>query len=669
MIWLFNNMGLRVKLFLAPSLIIFAMLFLGATSYRAITKQSDALEFLHKSSLSKKDAINELKLTIITGNSGLYKALNWQGIGVKEEKISALLADTTKDIKRVEAIVAEIKHDYNYEAEESTFLDQVEKESAAYIKAARDTIEMIDTDAVLAATLLAEAERRYAVMADAVSRWAVFQTRNTDALFARTEIEAHEAIAAFITIISLSLAISVIVTLVISNLIASGIRGVTVVMNRLANGDLTAEVPAINTREEVGTMVQAVKIFKDTAQEIERLRGEQERAQVAAEALRIAALEQMADKVEQESSLAVTEVISQTDEMTNRAESMAATALRVGYNSEEVAAAAHQSLTNAQTVTAACEELTAAIGEIGRLVTKAGSVTRSSVETSRQTERTIQSLSEAVERIGAFSNMIADIAAQTNLLALNATIEAARAGAAGKGFAVVASEVKALATQAAAATDEIARQLNEVRTITGEAVSAVSKIGGQILHIDEIASSVASAIEEEAAATAEISRNVAETANSAQEVSSRIGQVAADAQTTMNTAMTVCEAASGVAAKVAELRKVLVQIVRTSTKEADRRRALRYLVGLPARVTLNGLQHSVTIQDISIGGALLSPEPPLEHEGHGTLTVNGFKYGIPFSVLTMNQDGNHITFNLTGNIRDEFIDFLDRITDGQPIAA
>lgn len=57
----------------------------------------------------------------------------------------------------------------------------------------------------------------------------------------------------------------------------------------------------------------------------------------------------------------------------------------------------------------------------------------------------VQVTVEAMKQIAGKISIIDDIAYQTNLLALNAAIEAARAGEHGKGFAVVAAEVRKLA--------------------------------------------------------------------------------------------------------------------------------------------------------------------------------------------------------------------------------
>src|SRR5208282_619059 len=97
-----------------------------------------------------------------------------------------------------------------------------------------------------------------------------------------------------------------------------------------------------------------------------------------------------------------------------------------------------------------------------------------------RTNTTVQSLSEAAQKIGDVVKLISDIASQTNLLALNATIEAARAGEMGKGFAVVASEVKSLANQTAKATDEIAAQVGSMQSATSGAVQAIQKISETI---------------------------------------------------------------------------------------------------------------------------------------------------------------------------------------------
>ncbi|MBX9634724.1 MAG: Tar ligand binding domain-containing protein [Magnetospirillum sp.] len=338
---------------------------------------------------------------------------------------------------------------------------------------------------------------------------------------------------------------------------------------------------------------------------------------------RARALEEMAVTVEREAGGAVEQVAGRTGEMAVDAEAMARSAERVSEHSQGVAAAAEEALCNAQAVAGAAEEMAASIQEIASQVAYAGQVTRASVEDSDRTQDTIQSLADEVAKIGAIATLISNIAGQTNLLALNATIEAARAGEAGKGFAVVANEVKNLATQTAHSTSEINAQIAKIQDLTHEVVDAVGGIGSNIRRIDEVASSIAAAMEEQSAATSEISRNVIETSSAAQEVSSLIASVSRDAAETGVQASAVRQISSEVASSIHELRQVLVRVVRTSTKEADRRICQRINLHSRCAVTLGGATTSAELEDISAGGAAIIDGPQAGEGQQGSLEVQG----------------------------------------------
>jgi methyl-accepting chemotaxis protein len=330
--------------------------------------------------------------------------------------------------------------------------------------------------------------------------------------------------------------------------ILNPINAMTMVMRKIAQGDTSISIPALERGDEVGAMAQSVKVFRDNMIEAERLRGEQDGLKTQSDAERKLLLARTADEFERGVRASLDGLAGAASEMQATSRNMSSTAIEASERATSVAAVAEQASANVQTVAAATEELSSSVSEIGRQVTQSTAIAGQAVAEANRTNVTVQGLSAAAQKIGDVVKLISDIASQTNLLALNATIEAARAGEAGRGFAVVANEVKSLASQTAKATDEISAQVGAMQDATTQAVQAIEGIGRTIGSINEITSAISLAVEQQGSATQEIARNVQEAALGTGQVTSNIAAVNSAAEKTGS-------ASNGVLASAEQLSK------------------------------------------------------------------------------------------------------------------
>jgi methyl-accepting chemotaxis protein len=414
---------------------------------------------------------------------------------------------------------------------------------------------------------------------------------------------------------------------------------------RLADGKYDMELKTSGRHDEIGDLVRVMHVFRETGLNNLKMREQQEANRLQAEKQRQQSLMEMAERVENETRRVVETISGQTNELAGAAQRMASSAELVQGNSEAVAAASEQALATVEAVAGAGEELNSSLGEINGQIARANRVSEDAVEASRSTESTVSQLAESVRGIGEVVELISGIAEQTNLLALNATIEAARAGDAGKGFAVVAQEVKNLATQTSRSTDEITRQIAEIQAVTDTAVQAVATIAEKIHEMDEVSTAIAAAVEEQSAATSEIARNVNETATASREVSGRISEVSEEAAGTGRMAVEVGSLADKVANAVRDLRTVLVEVVRTSTTDVDRRSAKRHSSKKEVTYRHAGRESRARLENVSENGALLLANDTVPLNAKIEIDLQGAGKAVRATVRNVTEDNISVEFD------------------------
>lgn len=315
------------------------------------------------------------------------------------------------------------------------------------------------------------------------------------------------------------------IALVVVRSITRPLTKITQQMESLTHGDLSIDIPQTQRSDEIGGLIQALKVFHDAM--VDRTRAQLlEEERIKTEMARAENIRQLNEEFNEQVNQALHQLKDAAISLNGSTAQMADGSTLASQQANTVARAAERASENVQTVAAATEELSASIREISDRIGASSSLTTTAVEQAQSTRSQVSGLKDATGKIGDVVKFINDIAGQTNLLALNATIEAARAGDAGKGFAVVASEVKLLANQTAHATEDISKHISAIQEAVQGVSKAIELIVTTILDVSETSTAIACAVKQQGAATQEISRNVQEAAQGTQEVSGRVAQIA-----------------------------------------------------------------------------------------------------------------------------------------------
>jgi methyl-accepting chemotaxis protein len=192
---------------------------------------------------------------------------------------------------------------------------------------------------------------------------------------------------------------------------------------------------------------------------------------------------------------------------------------------------------------ATLEEITASIGQNATNSRQVEQMALKGSNDSEQSNRVVHETIDAMKQIAQKTTIVADIAYQTNLLALNAAIEAARAGEHGRGFAVVASEVRRLAERSQAAAKDI-------RVLTESSVKLAEDSGRLLAELVSSIQRTYELVREVAAASSEQTTGVAQ-------IGSAIGEVDRVTQRNASAAEELASTAEELAARAAMLEQVI----------------------------------------------------------------------------------------------------------------
>ena len=283
---------------------------------------------------------------------------------------------------------------------------------------------------------------------------------------------------------------------------------------KLATGDLTAELK-VERDDEIGRLMAAINgIGQGLATVVSNVRSGSETINVASR-----------------------EIATGNADLSSRTESQASSLEETASSMEELTSTVRQNADNAR-------QANQLVNSASELAIRGGQVVGNVVQT-------MGSIKESSGKIVDIISVIDGIAFQTNILALNAAVEAARAGEQGRGFAVVASEVRSLAQRSASAAKEIKQlisdsvgKVNVGGKLVDEAGATMNEIVTSVKHVADIMGEITAASQEQSAGIEQVNQAITQMDEITQQNAALVEQAAAAAESLQEQSESLSQAVS-----------------------------------------------------------------------------------------------------------------------------
>ena len=182
------------------------------------------------------------------------------------------------------------------------------------------------------------------------------------------------------------------------NSIAKPLQNLTSCMLRLAEGNLSTELPTGGRADEIGGMTSALHTFKINALHARQAEQTAQEEKSRMETVRRAGILALADNFERTVGELVKGVAAASTELQATAENMSTTSGRVSQQASVVSAAAEQTMQNVSTVSSATEELSASFSEINKRVSDSAGIISEAVSQTEDTARRVEELDAAAQK-------------------------------------------------------------------------------------------------------------------------------------------------------------------------------------------------------------------------------------------------------------------------------
>ena len=264
-----QNVPIRIKVLLAPLLLVAGLLILALLGVYGLTQQNATLKTIREDVIVRIRAVDDFALLSEEVQSDVFQIAVLQSMNLPVENILPIQDRLETRLSNLNILYGQMLIHWDLDAGEKEHLVQIKEPLDTFQQQAVQAARMVLDNRALGVQLVRSSTVSFGKLQAALDELRdheetrIFQANQT----ARQRTQSLTNWIG-ITIIAILL-VAGSTTLISTRLITRPIRAMTELMTRLAAGDLNIKVAERDRQDEIGTMARAVEVFRKNALEKE----------------------------------------------------------------------------------------------------------------------------------------------------------------------------------------------------------------------------------------------------------------------------------------------------------------------------------------------------------------------------------------------------------------
>lgn len=460
-----RNLSIKRSLTWALAIMVAMIAAISALGFYSNSISASAIDELAEINVRQTTTINRAQINLADGRNSIIRFGEFARQGMNE-KATREIAKTQEAFARSQERFAEFMAvELPEGSRRLPYVNAIEKVYQQTLdEGFLDAVNRADMEAIFAQQ--EKFGKGYAAFDTAVRDFIHYAEQRGDALIAENAGSSRIVEISAIALLVLALIAALAVRVGMMRTVVKPLREVIEHFERIAKGDLTAQIEDRGTNE-IGKLFSAMKNMQAKLSDL------------------VSSLRSSSDSV----FTGATEIATGSQDLSSRTEEQASALQETASSMEQMASTVRQNTDSAI--------------EADRLSTSASQTAEAGGQDVERTVLLMREIADSSRKINEVIEVIDSIAFQTNILALNASVEAARAGEQGRGFAVVANEVRSLASRSAESAKEIRAMIQETTSRITSGTEQVERSGQTINETVESIRQVSALMNEISSATRE----------------------------------------------------------------------------------------------------------------------------------------------------------------------